>query len=368
MFKNNLALRVLIVTGASGGHIFPAISFIETLKNKHNQIEILLALPKKNIKNFALPKGFSVRYLSILPIKLGLNLKALGALWGFIKGIFESLFLLLEFKPNYVVGFGSISSVPLLFFAWIARARTLIHEQNVMPGKANSFLAKFMDKIAISFAESRNYLKIDPRKIVLTGNPIRSNLVRIDKPQALSFFGFSKEKFTVLVMGGSQGAHKINAAFLYAASIMEHNYDLQVIHITGQDDYSFLERRYKDLNARARLFIFLKEMQYAYSSADLVISRAGATTISELIKYGLAAIIIPYPFAFQHQLSNATILKKQGSAIIIDDNDLDPFLLKQILEELINNPDKLEIMRSRYNNISGNSANELLENALLSLN
>lgn len=361
-------MKVLIVTGASGGHIFPAASFTETLKNKHNQIDILLVLPKKSIKNLVLPKGCSIKYLSILPIKLGLDLRAVAAIFGFIKGVFESLFLLVEFRPNYVVGFGSINSVPLLFFAWIFRIRTLIHEQNVIPGRANRFLAKFMDKVAISFGETINYLKIDPKKIVLTGNPVRNDLVRVDKPQALSFFGFSREKFTVLVMGGSKGAHKINTAFLYAASIMERNYDLQVIHISGQDDYDFLKDRYKDLNAKVKLFIFLEEMQYAYSSVDLVISRAGATTIAELMTYRLPAIIIPYPFAFQHQLSNAKILGQLGSAIIINDYALDAYLLKKILEELMNNPDKLQIMHSRYNNISANNANELLENALLSLN
>jgi UDP-N-acetylglucosamine--N-acetylmuramyl-(pentapeptide) pyrophosphoryl-undecaprenol N-acetylglucosamine transferase len=361
-------MKVLIVTGASGGHIFPAASFTEALKNKHGRIEILLVLPRKSIQNCNLPKDCSIRYLSILPIKLGLNLRVVAAIFGFIKGVFESLFLLVEFRPDYAVGFGSINSVPLLFFAWIFRIRTLIHEQNVVPGRANRFLAKFMDKVAISFAETRNYLRIDPKKIVLTGNPVRNDLVRIDKPQALFFFGFSKEKFTVLVMGGSKGAHKINTAFLHAASIMEHNYDLQVIHISGQDDYDFLKGRYKDLNTEVRLFIFLKEMQYAYSSVDLVISRAGATTIAELMTYRLPAIIIPYPFASLHQLCNAKTLEKLGSAIIINDYDLDAHLLKKTLEELMSNPDKLEIMRSRYNNIPVNNANELLENALLSLN
>lgn len=360
-------VRVLVVTGASGGHIFPALSFLDALKDKAKKIETLLVIPSSSIKSQILLEGYKVRYLSISPIKLRLSLSDLIAIFRFLKGSLESLILLIEFRPDIVVGFGSLDSVPLLLFAWLFRIKTLIHEQNVIPGKANRLLAKFVDRIAISFFETKDYFKKSiQQRLTLTGNPIRKQLKRIDKEQALSFFGFEADKFTILVMGGSLGSSRINTCFLKAISKITDKSRFQVIHLTGIKDYDLSNKSYKDLNLEVKLFTFLKDMQYAYSASDLVICRAGATTIAELINFSSPAIIIPYPFAYKHQLSNAKVLEEKGSAIIISDNELNPDSLRQTIQSLVDNPAQLEAMHLAYNGLL-ESSRESLVNAVLSL-
>ena len=360
-------MKVLAITGSSGGHIFPALGFLDTLNNKHKDIDILLVLPKRNITNPAGNFKYKLNYISISSIKLSLDFKNFTAILRFFKGSLESIVILLTFRPDVVVGFGSLVCIPMILFAWLLGMKTLIHEQNVIPGRANRFLAKFTDRIAISFAQTRDYLKDYKRKVVLTGNPIRKELKRIDKNKALDFFGFNSDKFTILVMGGSQGSHRINFGFLRAVSAIPDKSRFQVIHLAGIGDYALLKNSYKGLNINSRLFNFLESMQYAYSACDLVVSRAGATTIAEIIFFGLAAIIIPYPFAYRHQIANAKVLQTIGSGIIIQDNELDSDILSKNIENLINNPERIKAMRSYYDNVSGLNANDLLADAVLSL-
>src|SRR4030042_1525803 len=173
-------MKILVATGASGGHILPALSFIHALRNKDPRIDALLVIPKRSLKYNLPPVNVKVKYVSFSPIKLSLELKSLIALLKFFQGTLESLILLLEYKPDIVVGFGSLDSIPLVFFAWMARIKTLIHEQNVTPGRANRLLAKFSDKIAVSFEETMSYWQDYRKKIVLTGNPLREDLIPIE--------------------------------------------------------------------------------------------------------------------------------------------------------------------------------------------
>lgn len=361
-------MKILVVTGPSGGHIFPALSFLDALKDRCKDVHTLLILPKRSLENRIIPNGYNARYISVTTLKLSLDFKNLIAIWKFFKGTLESLILFLEFKPDMVVGFGSLVSVPMILLAWIFRTKSLIHEQNLIPGQANRLLAKFSDRIAVSFLETKNYLGSASGRIALTGNPLRKDLKRIDKNRALDFFGLSPDKFTLLVMGGSLGSHKINQAVLDALSTLSDKSKLQVIHLTGRQDYDFLNSTYQKLNINIKLSNFLKEMHYGYSASDLVISRAGATSIAEIINFKLPAIIIPYPFAYKHQLSNAKFLEIKGCAIIIEDDKLDSARLKEVLEDLMNNPDKLKEMRYNYKDIPQLPADELLVKEVAALN
>jgi UDP-N-acetylglucosamine--N-acetylmuramyl-(pentapeptide) pyrophosphoryl-undecaprenol N-acetylglucosamine transferase len=358
-------MRILVAAGASGGHIFPAASFIETLKDKNIQTRFIL--PKRSIKIQIRDFACEVNYISVSPIKLSIGFKNLFSVLNLLKGFSESVFILAKFRPDIVVGFGSLVCVPVLLSSWMFKIKTIIHEQNVIPGRATRFLAVFVDRVAISFSKTKDYLKIPESKIVFTGNPLRKDLKRCDKPKALDFFGFKEDKFTILVMGGSQGSHRINAGFLKAVSSIPSRSILQIIHLTGLQDYVFLRERYKDLDIKVKLFSFLEEMQFAYSIADLVLSRAGATTLAEIMSFRLPAIITPYPFAYKHQLANAKVLESLGSAIIINDEELETDRLRQLIQELINNPDKIKQMRYSYDSISLYPANELLVNEALSL-
>lgn len=360
-------MRVLAVTGSSGGHIFPALSFLDSLKNKREGMGMLLVMPRKNAINKAAGVTCNLRYISISSVKLNLSFRNIASVLKLLKGALESIAILFSFRPDIVVGFGSVASVPMVVFAGLSGAKTLIHEQNVIPGRANRFLARFADKVAVSFPDTVNYLKGYKKKIVFTGNPIRSTLNRIDRNKALDFFGLSSNKFTILVMGGSQGSSRINSGFLKAISAIPDKTSLQVIHLAGGRDHDLLKKGYGDLNINFRLFDFLEPMQNAYSACDLVVSRAGATTIAEIVYFGLKAILIPYPFAYKHQLANAKALEDLGSGVIIQDSELDGEILAKKIESFIGNTESAKDTLAHYEGMAGAGRNDLLLDAVLSL-
>ena len=359
-------VRILVVAGSSGGHIFPAVSFIETLKAKYKDVDILLVLPQKNILKQADSPACRLKYIAIQPIKLCFSFDTLKGLFKLIKASFKAVFILIDFKPDLVVGFGSLISVPVILSAWLFRVTTVIHEQNVLPGRANRLLAKFSDKIAVSFKETEVTLKGVKKKIVFTGNPMRGSLIRLDKKIARDYFALDPDKFTILVMGGSQGSQRINEEFLKFASDASLSEKLQVIHLSGSKDYNRLKQGYEDLSIKFKLFSFLGFMEYAYSACDCIVSRAGATTIAEIIYFKIPAVIIPYPYAYKHQLSNAKVLEKNGCAVVIEDNELNVERLKQVLVPLIDNPEKMENMRLGYGNFSDSNADEKLAELAMS--
>jgi len=353
-------VKILVASGSSGGHIYPALSFIEALKAEKKDAEVLLVLPQKNIlkKENSLP--CAVKYIAIRPIKLNFSFAALISIWRLVKSFFQVTFIFAGFRPDVAVGFGSLASLPVILLAWFFRTTTLIHEQNVLPGKANKFLAFFSDKIAVSFQETTGYFKGKEKKVVFTGNPIRKSLIRIDRRNACIHFGLKEDKFTILVSGGSQGSSRINEEFIKFIALMPEKNKLQFIHLCGGKDYSRLQGIYAGLGIEYKLFDFLEDMGYAYNSADLIITRAGATTITEIINFALPAIIIPYPYAHQHQLSNARVLEKAGSAVVINDEELSAGELKQIILPLIDNPAGIEHMRASYRGLSTPDAAERL--------
>lgn len=357
--------RVLVVAGASGGHIFPALGLIQALKTTRREIEILLVLSSRCLQKHISLNGYSARFISTVPIRPVFNFQNLHALWSFLKSIFESVFLMLEFKPDVVVGFGSIDSVPVVVCAWCARVKTLLHEQNVFPGRANRVLAHFVDRIAVSFDKTKAYL--GKSNIVCTGNPIRPGLGIIEKKEALRFFRFEAHKMTLLVMGGSQGSSKINQSFVKAVATHTFKAKLQVLHLSGLRDTSGLERAYKDAGIQARVFGFLQEMHYAYSACDAVICRGGATTISELEYFRLPALIIPYPFAFAHQVANAQVLVERGCAMVIKDEELDFENLREAIANNLCDRNKLDLMRARHTIGGSENANQLLAKEVFSL-
>lgn len=361
-------MKILVVTGASGGHIFPALAFLDALKTKHKDADIFFLLPErtklKKLENF----NYKVKYISLPSFNLNIKLENINCILDLFRGCWESLFILLKFQPDIVVGFGSFASVPAIMFAWLLRIKTLIHEQNVIPGRANRLLALFADKIAVSFAQTRNYLNNYKGKVVVTGNPLRKNLVRLDKLAALDFFRFDRDKLTILVAGGSQGSHRINIEFLNAISILENKSTLQIIHLSGPRDYELLKHKYEAANIKFALFSFFAPMQYAYSACDVVLSRAGATSVAEIIFFELPAIFIPYPYAHKHQHKNAEVLKEKGCAIIIEDEKLNAGILKEKLEFFLSERNNLENMRAGYSKFSKLNAADLLVDEVMSLN
>jgi UDP-N-acetylglucosamine--N-acetylmuramyl-(pentapeptide) pyrophosphoryl-undecaprenol N-acetylglucosamine transferase len=341
---------------------------MEQLRDKSDGIETLLVLPERAGLTLVLPEGCNARLVATMPLRLAFDYRSLRSAVNIIKGTLESIAIIAQYKPDAVVGFGGIESFPVVFFAWFFRIRTLLHEQNVLPGRANRILAKFVDRVAISFEETRDYLNISSDRITFTGNPIRKEMRVIEREEAARFFGLDKDKFTLLVMGGSQGSQHLNSGVLRALQAFRNAQGLQVIHLAGVNEHQLIENSYGSLGLSAKVFSFLGPMEFAYSAADLAVSRAGATSVTELIFFRLPSIIVPYPYAYQHQLANARVLERKGCALIVKDEELVGDVLQSALSSVINNRELLTSMRSQFKQFPNNRAAELLAGETQKLN
>lgn len=360
-------MKVLLACGGTGGHIFPALSFLERLKSKCPHLKVIIVITRRKIESRIVPFEYRVVYLNVSPVSFNFNRKNIIAVIKLLVGAIQSIYIILRFYPDMVVGFGGYATFSLIFFAKILGIKTIIHEQNVVLGVTNKLLAPFVDRIAISFNQTQKFLKAHSHKITVTGNPRCYNLLKVNKNEALNFFGFSESKFTILVMGGSLGSTKINTVFIKTLEEIKNKINLQVIHLSGMNDFAVLKDNYKKMDISFKLFDFLKPMHYAYSAADLAISRAGATTLAEIIFFGLPAIIIPYPFAYQHQFANARVLAERQTAILIEDKDLNVITLSNVIMDLFNNRDKINNMRQQYEYFRATPYSQDLSDLVLSL-
>ncbi|HQP10404.1 MAG TPA: UDP-N-acetylglucosamine--N-acetylmuramyl-(pentapeptide) pyrophosphoryl-undecaprenol N-acetylglucosamine transferase, partial [Candidatus Omnitrophota bacterium] len=209
---------------------------------------------------------------------------------------------------------------PAVASAILLRYLAMIHEQNAVPGRANKILAKFVKKIAISFPAAARYF--NEHKTVLTGCPCRLSQRPMDRAAIVRAFGLKDNKTTIFVFGGSQGSHSINEAFAACVPSLREILDFQAIHVSGKDDYLSLKDRYNEFGIPFALFDFLDKMEEAYHIADVVISRSGAATVSELAHFRLPSILIPYPHAQGHQRENASVLCQAGLAQMIEERDV----------------------------------------------
>jgi UDP-N-acetylglucosamine--N-acetylmuramyl-(pentapeptide) pyrophosphoryl-undecaprenol N-acetylglucosamine transferase len=339
-------MKVAIACGGSGGHIFPALGLAQELRTRHSESDLLFITTKYRKEDLKLiaQKGFNCVSLplSAMPRRLGFS-------WGrFLLGlsasIIKSLFILGRYNPHVIVGFGGYASTASVFAACLLKVPRIIHEQNISPGLANRCLAKLASKIAISFQETERFFS--PSKTFLTGNPLRQTLFTVQHKASLEKFRFRKDRFTILVMGGSLGCRRINQVFLKALRHMNQylKSKLQIVHISGDLDYSGVCASYAGLEVTARIYPFLEDIGPAYKVANLVISRAGAGTISEIASFGLPSILIPHPNPQTGQLENAQFLEKRDAAVLIYEESFNWRLLLSVLEELINDRKRLKIV------------------------
>jgi UDP-N-acetylglucosamine--N-acetylmuramyl-(pentapeptide) pyrophosphoryl-undecaprenol N-acetylglucosamine transferase len=252
-----------------------------------------------------------------------------------IRSIVQSFRILKKVQPDIVCGFGGYGAFPVVFAANILRIPTIIHEQNVVPGKANRLLVPFVKKIAISFRQTHIYLR--PHNIVYTGCPSHIPNGSYTREKFLADFKLTSDRKTVLVIGGSQGSQSINEVVLKMLPDLDQQQRVQIIHITGQEDYAMVSDAYKQMNIPHVTFSYMTEIERAYQAADIVISRSGAVTVFELATFRKPAVLIPYPHASNHQRKNAEVLAHTGFATILDQKDLNAHSLRESVLELIEN-------------------------------
>ncbi len=385
-------MRIIIAASGRGGHLFPALSLAQELKR--NNFQIYFVLDKGGSDQEVIKRGFALESLSATSIKLNSLKTFFGSTIGLLKSFVESLAILRRVKPRAVVGFGGYASFPVVLLAAIKGIPTVIHEQNVIPGRANRMLSLWAGKIAISFLATQKYF--NSSKTVFTGTPVREELLAAREEDALKEFNLEKDKFTILVMGGSQGSRRINQAFIDAASSLKdallrpapfgqgfeglsceavHESStakkdaltFQVIHIAGRDDYDYVKNAYAKTNLRVCCIAFLEKMGYAYSIADLVISRAGASSLSEIAAFRIPSILVPYPFARNHQMANASVFRELGAAVIIEDKDLSGEKLRAVLSQLLSQKGRLKKMQEGFGRIGAVDAAKKLAQVVTSV-
>lgn len=345
-------MKIIITAGGTYGHIAPALSLISSLKKK-SMAEVIFVSPNRELKESLFKQNIRTYFISNSKIKSASIFSFMQSLIRLISAIGACFYILLKIRPQIVVGFGGYAAFPLVISACILRIPTAIHEQNVVMGKANLFLSYFVRRVLLTFKETKR--PFNSSKAIVIGNPIRQELKPVDKKEALRYLGLNEELCTILVMGGSQGSHKINEKFIEA--IMQiRNKSLQVIHLAGKDDFEFVSQSYdkldlskNKLHLKNRVFSFSDEMSYLLSAADLIISRAGASTISEISYFKIPSILVPYPYAGGHQIENAKILAQSNKAVMIEDRNLEDSVLARYLDNFIGHPEELIKMREQFN-------------------
>ena len=326
---------IIIATGGTGGHLFPALAIGEKLKEKRKDLKILFvggARPK--FLQIFRKKGLSFKEMSVVPFPSSFS-SWLKFPFLLTCVLFQSLLILLRFRPAVVVGMGGAASGPLLLTASFLRIPALIQEQNILPGLTTKILSHFVVEIDLGFEETKKYLS--GKNLIVTGNPLRKQILKRKKETALQHLGLLPKAFTILLLGGSSGAHSLNLAAIVALDDLEKEKDiLQIIHLTGEADYKRVKRIHQKSRIKSVVLPFAERIEDAYAAADLVIARAGAITISEITSRGLPAILIPYPYAkARHQEINAQYLQRKKAAFLIRDEELSgPRLAGEVLSLL----------------------------------
>lgn len=333
-------MRIAIAGGGTGGHLFPGVAIAEEFRRRDRNSNVLFIGTKRGLEARVLPPiGFDLATLDVEGVKGRGLVRSVAALAKIPRSLLQSRRIIGRFAPDVVIGVGGYASGPAVLAAHFMGLPTAIAEQNAIPGETNRILGRFADRIFVSFPETARRFR--PDRVRVTGNPIRAAIAggeqRSRKPG---------EPFTVLVFGGSQGAHRINLAVLEALPhLADMRERLRIIHQTGKDDLEMVRKGYGDRSMGAEVLPFITDMASAYGKADLLVCRAGATSIAEITASGKAAIFIPFPHAVNdHQTKNAELLVNRGAAEMIPERDLSGESLSGVIRRLAGNPAAVEDM------------------------
>lgn len=360
-------LRVIISGGGTGGHIFPAIAIANTIKSRYPDAAILFVGAEGRMEMEKVPAaGYEIVGIEISGINRKNIIKAFSAVWQFWKSLGKAKKILKDHMPDIVIGVGGYASAPILYKANSKKIPTLIQEQNSYAGVTNKFLGKKALKICVAYEGMEAFFPKD--KIVMTGNPCRQELLSptITKEEAYKEFNLDPSKKTILIIGGSLGAKTINKSILHNIDKLIGS-DIQVIWQCGKL-YSFelnMDVASKGSPENIHLHEFITRMDLAYKAADLVVSRAGASSISELCLLGKPVILVPSPnVAEDHQTKNAMALVNKQAAILINDNAAMDNLVSVALET-INDKEKLETLSENILNLAQlDSANRIVDEVM----
>ncbi|MFH0811994.1 MAG: undecaprenyldiphospho-muramoylpentapeptide beta-N-acetylglucosaminyltransferase [Pseudomonadota bacterium] len=333
-------MRIIISGGGTGGHLFPGVALAEEFQARDSKHWIIFVGTKKGIEQRIIPAmGYELKFISGTALLGSGPFQKLLGIVQFLIGLLQAIILIRTIKPDLVVGTGGYVSAPVILAAYLLGIKTAICEQNSVPGLTNRMLGRLVKNVFIAFEESCHFFPQE--KTLLTGNPVRKEFLNTLHQQKKD-----RSNFCLLILGGSQGAHSINRAMVEALdTLTPHKDKLAIIHQTGFQDFSWVKDAYREKLFQAEVSPFITGIASAYVCADLVISRAGALTITELLVCGKPSVLIPYPYAaYNHQEINAKTLVDQGAAHIILDKDLDRVKLGETILYFFHRPQELDVM------------------------
>ena len=366
-----MALRIILTTGGTGGHIFPALAVAEALRRKHPDAEILfiggLYGPEKELAEKA-----GVAFVG-LPVRgfIGRGLKALSALAAMSTSIGQAMNVVREFRPHAVMGFGGYAAFASVFAAWLLRCPCALHEQNAIAGQANRVLGKLVRRICLSWPQPPHNVSFPAERCVFTGNPIRSGIAALGqaKPE-------HEGAPRLLVMGGSLGARAINE--LVVGMLPElRQAGISLVHQTGKGEYESVRAAYlaagcSEAETDAMVRPFIHDMAAAYRDCDLTLCRAGATSMAELAATGTPAVFLPFPqAAHDHQTENARTMQEAGGGLLLPQKEAQAMAregrLAPMLIELLNDRARLAAMRKGALTLARPEAADAVADELLKL-
>jgi UDP-N-acetylglucosamine--N-acetylmuramyl-(pentapeptide) pyrophosphoryl-undecaprenol N-acetylglucosamine transferase len=341
-------LKIIIAGGGTGGHLFPGLALAEELKRRDANTEVVFVGTDHGIEARIIPReGYPIRYLRSEGLVGKPAVQKVKAAAKAVLSVIDARNILNSVRPDIVIGVGGYASGAIVFIASMKSIPTMIHEQNSVPGLTNKMLGKVVKRVCVTYHESLSSFPLG--KTFLTGNPIRLKILKGDREAACRLFSLDKDLFTVFVFGGSSGARSINRVMVDA---LNHLTDLkekvQFLHQTGDKDFENIREAYRKAGVKGTVAPFIYQMAEAYASADVVVSRAGATTLAELTAIGKPAILIPYPYAAgRHQEFNAMKLREMGAAQVLLENEMTGEALAKNVRELYENDSmRLEMLKA----------------------
>lgn len=334
-------MKLIIAGGGTGGHLFPGIAVAEEFLSRNPANQVLFVGTERGIESRAVPAaGYRLELISAAGIRGKRGFTQLAGIMKMMYGYAQSRKVLKAFRPDLVLGVGGYASLPMVLAAGGMRIPRFIHEQNAIPGQTNRLLSRFVDQVFITLQESARYFPGD--STLLTGNPLRKQILdmveKIDSNimQDRSACPSEQKTFNLFIFGGSQGAHAINMAMLEALPFLkESQVKLGITHQTGEKDHDEVARSYRAAGLEAEVTPFIGDMASEYAKADLIICRAGATTIAEVTACGKACLFIPFPHAVDdHQRRNAEALLKKEACFMLLEQELSGKRLAAMINEL----------------------------------
>jgi len=340
-------MRLIIAGGGTGGHLFPGIAVAEEFLSRDPDNQVLFVGSSQGIEARTIPRlGYQLELISAAGIKGKGSLAKLKGAVRLLYGYAQSRTILRDYRPDLVMGVGGYASLPMVLAARGLQVPRFVHEQNALPGMSNKLLAKVADRVFISLDEAAKYFP--PDKTVLTGNPLRRQILEqlANHQQASSSHEAGEgQSFNLFIFGGSQGAHALNLALPQALATLgvEYRSRLQVTHQTGEKDYEPVCAAYQEAGIAADVQPFIDDMASLYHRADLIVCRAGATTIAEVTALGKACLFIPFPHATDdHQRKNAEALLKKGACELLLEQEMNGNGLATAITRLMDDPGALQ--------------------------